>query len=72
MTIKQRLRKYGALVRSGRATESDAMELARAQRAFDYLCERKQRGQRREIHGWWDLPVAARMWASDARDSNAI
>lgn len=37
MTIKEQLRYYGKLVRSGNATDADKAFLARAQRAFDYL-----------------------------------
>lgn len=70
MTIKEQLRYYGKLVRSGNATDADKAFLARAQRAFDYLGLRTQRNAK-PISGWWDLPVAKAMWEGDARDINA-
>lgn len=70
--LKSLIRDTGKLVRSGRATDADAAMLDRAQRVRDYLWARQDRGQPRQtINGWWNLPIAAHMWAADARQIKA-
>lgn len=71
--LKAVIRKTGKLVRSGRATEAEALLLDRTQRVRDYLWSRQDRGQPKQpMNGWWNLPIAAHMWAADARQIKAI
>lgn len=72
-TLKATIHRTGKLVRSGRATEAEALLLDRAQRVRDYLWSRQDRGQPKQpINGWWNLPIAAHMWAADVRQTKAI
>ena len=53
-------------IRSGKpVTAAEQSAYDRVVAALDYISYRSQRGIR--INGWWDLPVAAHMWATDAR-----
>lgn len=71
--LKDVIHKSGKLVRSGAATNADALLLDRAQRVRDYLWSRQDRGLAKQpMNGWWNLPIAAHMWAADARERNAI
>lgn len=59
------LRKLGRKVRSGRATPEE-------EAAFDAADKRQMARQqasqaKRQIRGWWDLPVARACWEGDAR-----
>lgn len=63
-------RKVGSKIRSGAAVApAEQRTYERVCAALDYLCYRDQCGVK--INGWWDLPIAARLWAADARDRNA-
>jgi len=59
-------REVSKKIRSGKpVTAAEQRAYDRVVSALDYLSYRDQRGVK--INGWWDLPIAAHVWASDAR-----